>query len=233
MLGLIGKKIGMTQRFGANGQASPVTVIEVGPCTVVRVRTQERDGYDALQLGFGKRRPSRVSKPVAGNMKDGGRADFETLMEFRLKGPGQWKAGQQLVATDLFAGGDTVDVTGTSKGRGFAGVVKRYKFAGQTATHGTHESFRGGGSIGACAYPGRVFKGTKMPGRMGGERTTVQNMKVVEVIADQNLVLVRGAVPGGKNGRVILRGATKAVGRVEITAPLSVTAEPAEAAQES
>jgi large subunit ribosomal protein L3 len=233
MLGLIGKKIGMTQRFGADGQASPVTVVEAGPCTVVRVRTQERDGYDALQLGFGIRRESRVSKPVAGNMKPGGRANFETLAEFRLSGPGDWQVGQQLGLTDLFAVGDTVDATGTSKGRGFAGVVKRYHFAGQTATHGTHESFRGGGSIGACAYPGRVFKGTKMPGRMGGKRTTVQNLKVVEVIAERNLVLLCGAVPGGKNGHVILRGATKAVGKVEIKAPLSVTADSAEPAQES
>lgn len=234
MIGLIGKKVGMTQRFTSEGQAVPVTVIETGPCTVVQIRSQERDGYDALQLGFGKRRAKRVSKAAAGHMKGAGREDFASLVEFRLDEPGDWKVGQELSSTDLFEEGDIIDVTGTSKGRGFAGVVRRYGFAGQTATHGSHESFRGPGSVGACAYPGRVFKGKRMPGRLGGKRETVQNLQVVEVFGDKNLVLVRGAVPGGKNGEVIVRHAVKAPGQVQIKAPIAAASEaPAEDGAES
>ncbi|MFT4571361.1 MAG: large subunit ribosomal protein L3 [Candidatus Binatia bacterium] len=220
MIGLIGKKIGMTQRFSSEGQARPVTVIETGPCTVVQVRSKERDGYDAIQLGFGTRRATRITKAAAGHMKAAGREDFESLVEFRLDEPGDWTVGQVVHTADLFAAGDKVDVTGTSKGRGFAGVVKRYHFAGQTQTHGSHESFRGPGSVGACAYPGRVFKGKKMPGRMGGWRETTQNLQVVEVLAEQNLVLVCGAVPGGKNGQVLVSHAVKAAGQVHIKAPI-------------
>ena len=209
MLGVIGKKLGMTQRFNEAGQSVPVTVVEAGPCTVVEVRTVERDGYDALQLGFGTRREKRLSKAQRGHMAKGGRSDFATLVEFRLDSAGDYEIGQTVTAGQLFAAGDKVDVTGTSKGKGFAGVMKKYNFAGQSATHGTHESFRGAGSIGACAYPGRVFKGKRMAGRMGGERTTIQNLEVVEVREDENLVLIRGAVPGANNGGVVVKPAVK------------------------
>ncbi len=209
MLGLVGKKLGMTQHFDDGGQAIPVTVIETGPCTVVEVRTQARDGYDALQLGFGMRREKRISKALQGHMKKGGRASFASLVEFRLDGPGEYEVGQELKADALFTIGDRVDVTGTTKGMGFAGVMKRHNFAGQSATHGTHESFRGAGAIGACAYPGRVFKGKRMPGRMGGKRRTIQNLTVVAVDADENLLLVRGAVPGATNGQVLVKPAVK------------------------
>jgi large subunit ribosomal protein L3 len=207
-------------------------VIETGPCTIVQIRSRERDGYDALQLGFGKRQSKRISKAAAGHMKAAGREDFATLVEFRLDEPGDWKVGQELTSVDLFAAGDKVDITGTSKGRGFQGVMRRHNFAGHRATHGTHESFRGPGSVGACAYPGRVWKGKKMPGRLGGDRKTVQNLRVVEVLGDRNLVLVRGAVPGGKNGEVLLRHAVKAPGQIRIKAPVAAPEAGAEAGAE-
>ncbi len=209
MLGLIGKKVGMTQRFTDAGNAVPVTVVETGPCTVVQVRTRDRDGYDALQLGFGTRREVTKTKADIGHAKKAGRQPFDSLVEFSLDAPGEYEIGQQLSVAELFSAGDKIDVTGTSKGRGFAGVMKRHNFKGHKATHGTHESFRGPGAIGACAYPGKVWKGQKMPGRMGGERTTVQNLKVLEVVADDNLLLVTGAVPGARNCQLILRPAVK------------------------
>ncbi len=212
MLGLIGKKIGMTQRFSDDGEAIPVTVVQAGPCTVVQVRTKDHDGYDALQVGFGSKREKLASKAVKGHAEKSGRGPFAVLAEFRLDKPGDYEVGQELLVGDLFRNGDMVDVTGTTKGRGFAGVVKRYGFAGQSATHGTHESFRGGGAIGACAYPGRVFKGKRMPGRMGGVRRTVQNLQVVEVVSEDNVLLIRGAVPGGRDSQVVLRPAIKAAG---------------------
>ncbi len=210
MLGLIGKKIGMTQRFSDEGEAIPVTVVQAGPCVVVQVRTKDRDGYDALQIGFGPRREKLVSKAVNGHASKAGHGNFAFLAEFRLDEPGDYEIGQELSVTDVFSKGDVIDVTGTTKGRGFAGVMKRYNFHGQSATHGTHESFRGAGAIGACAYPGRVFKGKKMPGRMGGVRRTVQNLKVVEVLSEDNVLLIRGAVPGARDSQVELRPAVKA-----------------------
>ncbi|MFP6626315.1 MAG: 50S ribosomal protein L3 [Deltaproteobacteria bacterium] len=212
MVGLIGKKMGMTQVFREDGELVPVTVIETGPCTVVDIRRTENDGYDALQLGTGKRRPKRIGRALAGHMQKAGRADFAELAEVRVKETGDYEVGQQIVVADVFTVGDLVDVTGTTKGRGFAGVMKRYNFKGQSATHGTHESFRGPGSIGACAYPGRVFKGKRMPGHMGAVRRTTQNLEIVAVRSEDNVVLVRGGVPGPRGGRLLIRPAVKGNG---------------------
>ena len=209
MLGLIGKKIGMTQRFVEGGNLVPVTVIETGPCTVVQVRTVERDGYDALQVGFGTRREKNLPKAVRGHMAKAGRSNFSSLLEFRLREAGQWQVGQDIRLADLFKAGDQVDVTGTSKGKGFQGVVKRYGFAGQTATHGSHESFRGPGSVGCRSYPGRIFKGKRMDGHMGQVARTTQNLRVVEVRPDENLLMVKGAVPGAAGTQVVVRPAVK------------------------
>jgi large subunit ribosomal protein L3 len=209
MLGLVGKKIGMTQRFVEGGNLVPVTVIETGPCTVVQVRTIDRDGYDALQVGFGSRREKNLPKATRGHMAKGGRSNFRSLMEFRLREAGEWQVGQDIKLADLFKAGDQVDVTGTSKGKGFQGVVKRYGFAGQTATHGTHESFRGPGSVGCRSYPGRIFKGKRMDGHMGQDKTTTQNLRIVEVRADENLLMVKGAVPGAAGTQVVVRPAVK------------------------
>ncbi len=208
MDGLIGRKVGMTQVFDDNGQSVPVTVVEAGPCTVVQVRSRDRDGYDAVQLGFGSRREKRAGKALTGHMKKAGGV-FESLVEFRLEEAGEYAVGQQIKLDEVFSAGDMIDVSGSSKGRGFAGVMKRHGFAGQSATHGTHESFRGGGAIGACAYPGRVFKGKRMPGRLGGKTATVQNLEVVGVRPDDNVLLVRGGLPGGKNGQLVLKRAVK------------------------
>lgn len=210
MLGLVGKKLGMTQRFIEGGNLVPVTVIETGPCTVVQVRSVDRDGYDAIQVGFGSRRAKNLSKAERGHMqKGGGRDNFAALFEFRLREAGEWQAGQEIKLADLFKAGDSVDVTGTSKGKGFQGVMKRHNFGGHRATHGTHESFRGPGSVGCRSYPGRIFKGKRMDGHMGSQRTTTLNLRVVEVRADENLLMVRGAVPGAAGCQVVVRPAIK------------------------
>jgi len=209
MLGLIGKKLGMTQRFATGGTFVPVSVIEAGPCTVVQVRTRDRDGYDALQIGFGRRREKNLTKAVRGHMAKAGRADFATLLEFRLTSPSEYQVGQDVKLESLFQVGDSVDVTGTSKGKGFQGVMKRHHFSGHKATHGTHESFRGPGSIGCRSYPGRIFKGKRMDGHMGQARRTTQNLSVVEVRAEENLIMVRGAVPGATGDQVLLRPSVK------------------------
>jgi large subunit ribosomal protein L3 len=209
MLGLIGRKLGMTQRFVEGGNLVPVTVIETGPCTVVQVRTPDRDGYHALQVGFGARREKNLSKAERGHMAKGGRSNFQQLLEFRLKDGAEWAVGQEIKLADLFKAGDQVDVTGTSKGKGFQGVMKRYNFSGHRATHGTHESFRGPGSVGCRSYPGRIFKGKRMDGHMGSEKTTTQNLRVVEVRPEENLLMVRGAVPGSKGCNVVVRPAVK------------------------
>lgn len=209
MLGLIGKKLGMTQRFVEGGNLIPVTVIEAGPCTIVQVRTLDRDGYDALQIGFGSRREKNLSKASRNHMAKAGRSNFGSLLEFRLREAGEWQVGQEVKLADLFQAGDQVDVTATTKGKGFQGVVKRYGFAGQTATHGTHESFRGPGSVGCRSYPGRIFKGKRMDGQMGSDRRTTQNLRIVEVRPDENLIMVKGAVPGSAGAQVIVRPAVK------------------------
>jgi large subunit ribosomal protein L3 len=209
MLGLVGKKLGMTQRFVEGGNLVPVTVIETGPCTVVQVRTGETDGYHALQVGFGARREKNLSKAVRGHMNKAGRANFASLLEFRLREPGDYQVGQEIRLAELFKTGDFVDVSGTSKGKGFQGVMKRHNFGGHRATHGTHESFRGPGSVGCRSYPGRIFKGKRMDGHMGNETCTTQNLRVVEVRPDENLLMVKGAIPGAPGSQVVVRPAVK------------------------
>ena len=203
--GLIGRKLGMTQVYTPAGVLVPVTVIEAGPCTVVATRNAERNGYAAAQLGFGAAVEKRVSKPLRGQFKKAGTALFGTLREFPLAEGDVPAVGTAVTVGDIFAPGQKIQVTGVSKGRGTAGVMKRHRFSSFPASHGTHEYFRHGGSIGNRSYPGRVFKGKRMSGRLGNERVTTNNIEVVAVRADENLLLVRGAVPGSRNGTVIVR----------------------------
>jgi large subunit ribosomal protein L3 len=203
MSGLIGKKIGMTSIFDENGKNIPCTIIEAGPCVVTQVRTEELDGYSALQLGFDDKAEKRTTKAEQGHFKKAGTSPKKKVVEFRGF-EGDYQMGDQ-INVELFTEGEFVDVVGTSKGKGFQGVVKRHGFAGVgQATHGQHNRLRAPGSIGAASYPARVFKGMRMAGRMGGERVTVQNLRVVKVIADKNLLVVKGCVPGHKNAYVIV-----------------------------
>lgn len=203
MMGLIGKKLGMTQVFGEKGDAIPVTVIEAGPCTVTEVRRAERDGYVAVQLGFGTNKESRFKRPVLGQFKKRNLPPSRHLKEFRVDDASAFEVGKTLDAS-LFAKGEHVDVQGVTKGRGFAGVVKRYGFVAGHASHGPTFG-KQPGSIGASAYPSRVIKGKRLPGRMGGVNLTVRNLEVVAIDAEQNVVLVRGAVPGPPNGLVYIQ----------------------------
>ncbi len=202
--GLIGRKLGMTQVYTAEGVLVPVTVIEAGPCTVVATRRTERDGYAAAQLGFGAAKAEKLAKPLRGQFQKAGTGAFRVLREFRLAGDDAPAVGTEVAVSDVFAPGELVQITGTSKGRGTAGVIKRHKFAGFPASHGTHEYFRHGGSIGNRSYPGRVFKGKRMAGRYGAEHVTTRNLQVVAVRPEEHVILVRGAVPGARNGTVIL-----------------------------
>jgi large subunit ribosomal protein L3 len=206
--GLLGRKIGMTQVFGPTGEVIAVTVLEVGPCVVTQIRTKDTDGYEAVQIGFGNVRPKSLTKPEKGHLAGAGRL-VRYLREFKADGLDDIKVGQELSA-DIFTPGQLVDVTGTSKGRGFQGVVKRHGFRGGPRTHGQSDRLRAPGSIGAGTDPGHVWKGTRMAGRMGNRRVTTQNIQVVEVLSDRNIVLVRGSVPGAKNGLVFIRRAVKA-----------------------
>ena len=210
MTGLIGKKVGMTQFYNAEGNVVPVTVIQTGPCVVVQKKENPKDGYNALQLGFGSKKNQRVNKPEQGHMAKAGKGAFEVLKEFRLDDVSQFQVGQEIKATDVFKTGDRIDVSGTSKGHGFTGVIKRWSFAGFPGSHGTHEYFRHGGSIGNRSFPGRVRKGKKMAGHWGGEQISVQNLEVVDIRPENNLMLVKGAVPGAKLGIVLIRRAVKA-----------------------
>ena len=210
MKGILGKKVGMTQVFGERGEAIPVTVIEAGPCYVAQVKTVERDGYSAVQLGFEDAKPKSLTQPQLKHLEKSSLPPLRFLREFRLAAgePADLEEGQKITA-EVFAAGELVDVTGTSKGRGFAGVVKRHGFRGGPKTHGQSDRLRAPGSIGACTTPGRVFKGKRMPGRMGGERVTVQGLEVVLVDAERNLLAVKGAVPGANNGLLMIRQARK------------------------
>lgn len=209
-LGLIGKKVGMTQIYTAAGMLVPVTVIEAGPCTVVQAKTAATDGYASVQLGFGEQKAQRVSKAFREHCVKAGKGVFRVLREFRLDGGSEaMTPGQEIAVGAVFKAGDRIDVTGTSKGRGFAGVIKRHSFAGFPGSHGTHEYFRHGGSIGNRSFPGRVFKGKRMAGQYGNERVTAQNLEVIEVRPEQNLVLVRGAIPGSRGGMVLLHPSVK------------------------
>ena len=204
MPGLLGKKIGMTSVFSADGKNVPCTVIEVGPCVVTQIKTAETDGYNALQLGFEQKKEKHTTQPMAGHFKKAGVAPQRYLAEF--KGfDGEYKAGDTITVADLFTDSDFVDVVGTSKGKGFQGVVKRHGFGGvgQT-THGQHNRLRAPGSIGACSYPAKVFKGTRMAGQMGNERVTIQNLQVLKVIPENNVLVIKGSIPGSKGSIVAI-----------------------------
>ena len=202
-LGLLGRKLGMTQLLLPNGRSVPVTVIEAGPCVVVQRKTPDRDGYTAVQLGFAPSKPHRETKAAVGHAAKAGKGTFSLLREFQ--GGEQLELGATLTVADFFKDGDLVTVTGTTKGRGYSGVIKRHGFSGFPGSHGTHEYFRHGGSIGNRSYPGRVFKGKRMAGRYGSDRVTTRNLPVVQIRSDKNLILVRGAVPGSRGGYVIVR----------------------------
>ncbi len=199
----------MTQVFSADGNLIPVTAIEAGPCIVLQKKEKAKDGYEALQLGFGPKKSQRVNKPEQGHMGKAGKGAFSVLKEFRSEEISSFEVGQEIKLSELFKAGDYVDVTGTSKGKGFAGVIKRWGFAGFPGSHGTHEYFRHGGAIGNRSYPGRVFKGKKMAGQLGNEQVSVQNLEVVQVREESNLLLVKGAVPGGKRGVLLIRRTVK------------------------
>lgn len=203
MTGIIGKKLGMTRIFDESGTSVTVTVIEAGPCLVTRVRTKDRDGYEAVQLGFERVRTKRLTKPVLGQFAKANVPPQRRLREFRVTEASGFEVGQE-IRVDIFTPGEYVDVTGVSKGRGFQGVVKRHGFHGGDEAHGS-TSHRVPGSLGQSAAPSRVYKGRKLPGRMGGERVTVRRVSVVQVDRDQNVLLVRGAVPGAANGLVVVR----------------------------
>ena len=205
--GLLGRKIGMTQIFDETGAVVPVTVLQVGPCVVTQIRVRERDGYEAVQIGFGEVKPKSLNKPQRGHLAGAGQL-VRHLREFSADNPSVYKVGE-VIGADLFAEGQLVDVTGKSKGRGFQGVMKRHGFSGGPRTHGQSDRARAPGSIGAGTDPGHVLKNTRMAGHMGDRRVTVQNLEVVEVISDRNLLLVRGSVPGAKNGLVMIRRAAK------------------------
>ena len=204
MSGLIGKKIGMTSIFDENGKNIPCTVIEVGPCVVTQVRTNEVDGYEALQLGFDDKTEKHATKAELGHFKKAGTSAKRKVVEIK-EFDGEYKLGD-VITVDLFAEGEFVDVQGVSKGKGFQGVVKRHGFGGVgQVTHGQKNRLRAPGSVGASSYPSRVFKGMRMAGRTGGENVTVQNLRVLKVVADKNLLVVKGAIPGHKNSYVIIQ----------------------------
>jgi len=205
--GIVGEKVGMTQIF-VETRAVPVTVIKAGPCVVTQIRTQEIDGYDAVQLAYGSIRPQDVIKPSKGHFDKAGAEPMRHLVELRTDDASSYATGQELVA-DLFAVGDKVDVVGVSKGKGFSGVMKRHGFHGLGGGHGVHKKHRSPGAIGACATPSRVFKGMRMAGQFGNQRTTVLNLEVVQADAERGLLLIRGAVPGPNGGLVMVRSAVK------------------------
>jgi large subunit ribosomal protein L3 len=206
--GLLGTKLGMTQVFDENNRVVPVTVVQAGPNVVTQVRTPEKDGYTAVQLAFGAIDPRKVNKPRTGHFAKAGTTPRRHVVELRTSDAGTYEVGQELGA-DVFAAGALVDIVGTSKGKGTAGVMKRHGFKGLGASHGTQRKHRSPGSIGGCATPGRVFKGLRMAGRMGNARTTTQNLTVHRVDADNGLLLIKGAVPGPKGGLLLVKTAAK------------------------
>ena len=206
--GVLGKKLGMTQVFDANNKMVPVTVVEAGPCVVTQIRTPEKDGYSAIQIAFGAIDPKKISKPLAGHFAKAGVTPRRSVAELRTLDTTNYTVGQELGAT-VFAAGELVDATGTSTGKGTAGVMKRHGFGGLGSSHGVDRKHRMPGSIGACSTPGRVFKGMRMMGRMGNEKITTQNLIVAGVDAERNLLLIKGAVPGTDGGLVFIRSAAK------------------------
>lgn len=210
MKGMIGKKVGMTQVFDENGNVVPVTVIEAGPCYVTQIRNADRDGYTAIQLGYGETKPQRLTKGQLGHLQKNNLPALKVLREFRVKGDdaAELQEGAE-IKVDVFQSGELVDVIGISKGRGFAGTIKRHNFDRQPKTHGQSDRERAPGAVGMCAAPGRTMKGQRMAGRMGNDRVTMQNLEVVVVDADKNLLAVRGSIPGAKGGIVMIRPANK------------------------
>jgi large subunit ribosomal protein L3 len=206
--GVLGEKLGMTQVYDDEGRIVPVTVVQAGPCVVTQVRSSESDGYNSVQLGFGQIDPRKVNKPLQGHFEKAGVTPRRYLVELRTDDATEYTLGQEILVS-AFEAGQKIDVTGTSKGKGFAGVMKRHGFHGVSASHGAHRNHRKPGSIGACATPGRVFKGTRMAGRMGNDTVTTQNLTVHAVDADKGLVLIEGAVPGPKGGVVLIKSAVK------------------------
>jgi len=204
---LIGRKLGMTQVFTEEGKVVPVTLIEAGPCYVTQVKTRENDGYDAIQIGFGEVKEGKLNKPLLGHLNKSGVKPLRHLTEVRVDNPGDYQLGQE-IRVDQFKVGERADVTGISRGKGYAGVVKRHGFGGGPGSHGAH-FHRAPGSIGACATPSRVFKGKRMPGHLGHQRVTVLNLEIVGVRPEQNLLLLRGAVPGPRGGLLYIREAIK------------------------
>ncbi|WP_026448753.1 50S ribosomal protein L3 [Actinopolyspora mortivallis] len=207
--GILGTKVGMTQVFDDQNRVVPVTVVEAGPNLVTQIRTKEKDGYQAVQLAFGAIDPRKVNKPRSGQFTKAGVTPRRHLVELRTAEAPNYELGQELTASSVFEAGSHVDVVGTSKGKGFAGTVKRYGFARQGQSHGTQAVHRKPGSIGGCAYPARVFKGKKMPGRMGGKRVTTQNLKVHRVDEESGMLLIKGAIPGPNGGLVLVKSSTK------------------------
>jgi large subunit ribosomal protein L3 len=205
---ILGEKLGMTQVFTEEGRAIPVTVVQAGPCVVAQIRTQDRDGYSAVQLGFGEVKESRVTKPMKGHFAKGGVAAAKHLVEVRTDDASTYEVGSH-VTVEKFAPGEHVDVIGISKGKGFAGVMKRHNFHGKPDSHGTERKHRSSGSVGAGTTPGRVFKGMKGPGHLGHDRTTILSLEVVETDAERNLLLIKGAIPGPAGAIVVIRNAVK------------------------
>ena len=197
-MGLLGKKVGMTRIYSELGEATPITVVEAGPCFVLQVKSENKEGYNAIQVGFEKKKASRVNKPVSGHCKKAGAEGFYYIKEFRVENPDDYTLGQEISIDAIFNIGDKVDVQGTSKGRGFQGVMKRHGFAGGGAGHGSG-FHRAPGSIGCSAYPGKVMKGKKMPGRMGNDTIWRKNVVVLDIRANENLIILKGPVPGAKN----------------------------------
>lgn len=203
MAGIIGKKIGMTSTYTADGKNLACTVIQAGPCVVTQVKTKEKDGYEAIQLGFGEKKEHKTSKPMQGHFKKANTTPKREIVEFEFDKP--LELGATITAADVFAEGDKIRAIGTSKGKGFQGVVKRHNFSGVGgATHGQHNRLRAPGSVGACSYPARVFKGTRMGGRMGTDRVTVRNLKILKLMPEQNLIIISGSIPGANNSFVYL-----------------------------
>ena len=205
MSGLIGKKIGMTSLYDEAGKLQSCTVIEMGPCTVTQVKTEDKDGYDALQLGFGEKKEKSTSSALKGHFKKAKTTPKSKIIEFQ-DFEKDFNLGDEITIEDVFNEGEFVDVSGSSKGKGFQGVVKRYNFGGVgQATHGQHNRLRAPGAIGACSTPSRVFKGMRMAGRMGNKRVTVQNLKVLRILSDKNIIVVNGSVPGAKNSTLVVQ----------------------------
>jgi large subunit ribosomal protein L3 len=206
---IVGQKVGMTQVWDEHNRVVPVTVLKVAPCRIVQVKTTDSDGYSALQVTFGQKNADKLNQPQAGHFQKAGVDPGIKLVELRLDDVSDYEVGQQ-ISVDVLADGDLVDVTAVSKGKGFAGVMKRHGFAGQRASHGAHKVHRKPGAVGQCATPSRIFKGKKMPGRMGNAKVTTQNLEVVKADVERDLLLIKGSVPGPRGGTVVVRNAVKA-----------------------